>query len=56
MTIKYKIEMASRFKKDYKAIKKRGYNLALLQVANHCLKSILTTRLKATTKVVDSAI
>jgi len=29
--IKYKIEMASRFKKDYKTIVKRGYNVKLLE-------------------------
>ena len=31
MTTKYKIERASRFKKDYKTIKKRGYDIKLLQ-------------------------
>ena len=30
MTNKYTIKPTSRFKKDYKAIKKRGYNLGLL--------------------------
>ena len=28
---KYRIERASRFKKDYKTIKKRGYDIRLLQ-------------------------
>jgi len=28
---KYKIERTSRFKKDYKLIKKRGYDIRLLQ-------------------------
>ena len=31
MTTKYKIERTSRFKKDYKLIKKRGYDISLLQ-------------------------
>jgi len=31
MMTKYKIERTSRFKKDYKAIKKRGYDTKLLQ-------------------------
>jgi len=30
MTIKYEIKRSSRFKKDYKRIKKRGYDLSLL--------------------------
>jgi len=29
--IKYRIEMASRFKKDYKLIQKRGYDIKLLE-------------------------
>ena len=31
MTIKYDIKISSRFKKDYKAIKKRGYDTKLLK-------------------------
>ena len=31
MMNKYKIERTSRFKKDYKLIKKRGYDIRLLQ-------------------------
>ena len=31
MKTKYKIERTSRFKKDYKTIKKRGYDVSLLQ-------------------------
>jgi len=30
MTNKYQIERTSRFKKDFKTIKKRGYDLSLL--------------------------
>ena len=30
MTNKYKIEATSRFKKDFKTVKKRGYDLRLL--------------------------
>lgn len=29
--MKYEIEMSSRFKKDYKLVKKRGYDLSLLK-------------------------
>lgn len=29
--MKYTIEISSKFKKDYKLAKKRGYNMALLQ-------------------------
>jgi len=29
--IKYRIEMSTRFKKDYKLIKKRGYDVKLLE-------------------------
>jgi len=39
MTTKYKLEMASRFKKDYKAIKKRGYDVKLLQAVISILAS-----------------
>ena len=31
MMIKYHIERSSRFKKDYKAAKKRGYDIKLLE-------------------------
>ena len=31
MMIKYRIERTSRFKKDYKLIQKRGYDIRLLQ-------------------------
>ena len=31
MTTKYKIKRASRFNKDYKTIKKRGYDVKLLE-------------------------
>ena len=31
MIIKYRIERTSRFKKDYKLIQKRGYDIRLLQ-------------------------
>jgi len=31
MMTKYKIERTSRFKKDYKLIKKRGYDIGLLE-------------------------
>ena len=31
MTMKYKIERTSRFKKDYKLIQKRGYDIKLLE-------------------------
>ena len=31
MTIKYRIERTTRFKKDYKLIKKRGYDIKLLE-------------------------
>ena len=29
--MKYQIEMSTRFKKDYKLLKKRGYNMELLK-------------------------
>jgi len=32
MMSKYKIEMSSRFKKDYKLIQKRNYNVKLLEI------------------------